>query len=153
MQLLSAQADRLNTQISTGKKLAQPSDDAIAYSRLRGLTTATADDAAMAKNLDMAGALLSQADTALSSIQSQLQRASELAIQANNGTLSDANRQAIATELDGIIQTIAGLADAKDQRGQPLMPTRRSITPSSRRSAASRKRGSSGSRGWRTVSR
>ena len=117
---LSKNEDALNTQIATGKKLQAPSDDALAYSRLRGLATQTADATAYDGNLKLASATLSSADTALTSITAQLTRASELAVQANNGTLSADNRRAIGEELAGIVQTLASLANTKDTQGQPL---------------------------------
>lgn len=117
---LTAQADTLQTQISTGKKLAAPSDDSVAYQRLRGLDQATADDAAASANLTLASGLLAQADSALDGIGEQLQRASELAVRANNGTLSDANRKVIGTELAAIADAMVGLANTLDTRGQPL---------------------------------
>ncbi|WP_174291443.1 flagellin [Sphingomonas bacterium] len=117
---LSKSEDTLNTQIATGKKLQAPSDDALAYSRLRGLATQTADATAYGGNLAIAASTLSSADTALTSITAQLTRASELAVQANNGTLSADNRRAIGEELAGIVQTIASLANGKDAQGQPL---------------------------------
>jgi flagellar hook-associated protein 3 FlgL len=116
----SAKTDALNTQIASGKKLQAPSDDSVAYQRLAGLTRTTADSAAYDANLSMAGTLLQQADTALSSITTQLQKASELAIQANNGTLNADQRAVIGQQLSSIADTIAGLANIKDLRGQPL---------------------------------
>lgn len=120
MTALTSKADTLNTQISTGKKIQAPSDDPLAYSRLRGLATRDADATAYAGNLAIAGSVLSTADTTLSSMTAQLTRASELAVQANNGTLSADNRKAIGEELAGIVQTLASLANTKDARGQPL---------------------------------
>lgn len=120
MQALSARADTLNTQISTGKKLLAPSDDSVAYQRLQGLARDGADASAYAGNIGLAQSVLQQADTTLGSITAQLQRASELTIQAGNGTLSTEARGAIATELEGILATITGLADAKDVRGGAL---------------------------------
>jgi flagellar hook-associated protein 3 FlgL len=120
MTALSARADTLSTQISTGKKLAAPSDDPLAYARLRGLATQGADADAYAGNLKVASSVLSTADTTLTSIRAQVTRASELAVQANNGTLSADNRASIAEELTGIVQTLSSLAGTKDARGQPL---------------------------------
>jgi len=120
MQTLSARADMLNTQVSTGKKLLAPSDDRVGYQRLQGLARDGADASAYAGNITLAQSVLQQADTTLGSITAQLQRASELSIQAANGTLTTEARAAIATELEGIRATITGLADAKDVRGGPL---------------------------------
>ena len=116
MQRLTTRSETLNTQIATGKKLVAPSDDPVAYQRLRGL----ADGAASAANVSLAQGVLAQADTTLSAIGAQLTHASELALQARNGTYSDADRASIAEELAGIADTIAGLANGSDARGLPL---------------------------------
>ena len=117
---LSANADRLQTSISTGQKLTAPSQDSAAYQKLAGLRRASADDAAYTSNLDVAASLLSSAGSALGSVTSQLQRASELALSARNGTQNDASRKAIATELDSIVESLASIGNGKDARGTPL---------------------------------
>ncbi|MDT8760633.1 flagellar hook-associated protein FlgL [Sphingomonas psychrotolerans] len=120
MTRLTTEADRTQLQIATGKKLLAPSDDAGAYLRLQGISRQTADDSAWAANIDMAQGLLAQTDTTLESVEAQLTRALELATQASNGTLSDTNRAAIGKELESIRDTLFGLANTKDVRGQPL---------------------------------
>ncbi len=120
MNALSKQADALQTQISTGKKFAAPSSDSAAYQRLAGIARDTADDKAYAANLTTAASVLKQSDTTLSAITDQLQRASELTVQARNGTLNDAARKAIGVEIASIVDSIASLANVKDLRGQPI---------------------------------
>ena len=120
MTRLSAQSDAIQTQISTGKKLQAPSDDSVAYQRLQGIARATADSTVAQSNLGMAASVLSQADTTLSAITTQLQRASELAVEARSGTQDAAGRGAIADELDSIRAQLVTLGNATDPRGQPL---------------------------------
>lgn len=120
MTQLSAQADKVQTQIATGKRIQTASEDPASWLRLQGMKQQTADDGAYAANITMAQGLLAQSDTTLDSVESQLQRALELATQAANGTLSDANRDAIAEELNAIRDALFGLANTRDVRGQPL---------------------------------
>jgi len=120
MQSLSARADQLQTQISTGTRLTAPSDDVVAYQKLATLKRAGANDQAYTANINVATSVLAQSDTTLASIENQLQRAAELATQANNGTLSPENRKVIGEQLKGIVQDLVGLANTKDVRGQPL---------------------------------
>ena len=120
MTALTARADTLNTQISTEKRLSSASDDVVAYQRLQTLARGKADDTAYGGNIATAQSLLQQTDTTLTSITSQLQHASELALQAKNGTLSDANRTSIADALGGIVDTLVSLANTRDARGQAL---------------------------------
>lgn len=117
---LSVTADRLQTQISTGKKFAAPSDDAAAWRQLTGIRRSVANEAVDAANVKLAQALLSSSDTALDAVSSQLQRARELAVQASSGTLSDSQKQNIATSLDAIVEDMLKLANTVDVRGQPL---------------------------------
>ena len=117
---LNVQADKLQTQISTTKKLAVASDDAAGFTRLAGLKRDASADKAIAANLDLAAGILAQSDTALGGITDQLQRAKELAVQANSGTLSASQRATIAEQLDGILADVAGLANQTDARGVPI---------------------------------
>ena len=117
---LGARADTLQTQVSTGKRLTAASDDSVAYTRLRGIATANADADISAKNLDTAASVLAQAETTLGSVTTQLQRAAELTVQARGGTLDRTAREAIAAELDEIVEQLAALGNATDPRGQPL---------------------------------
>ncbi|CAN5525120.1 flagellar hook-associated protein FlgL [soil metagenome] len=129
MTALSKQADTLSTQVSTGKKLATASEDPLAWSRLTTLRKSEVDAGAYSSNVTLAQTLVSQSDTALASVQSRLTRAQELAVQANTGVLSDANKDAIATELKGILSDLATLANSKDVRGQPLFGGASEVDP------------------------
>jgi flagellar hook-associated protein 3 FlgL len=129
MQALTTHADTLQTQISTGKRLQAPSDDVVAYQQLQLLARATANDTSYKTNINMAKSLLDQSDSTLSSIVTQIQRAQELTVEANSDTLSDSGRQAIATELKGIIQTLAQLANSQDPRGNALFGGSKGGTP------------------------
>ena len=120
MSSLTTRAQTLQDQISTGNKLAAPADDVGAYQQLRAIATAGADGTADAANIGVAQARITGADTTLTAITTQLQRASELAVQARNGTLNDSDRRGIATELGTIADTIADLANGVDASGQPL---------------------------------
>ena len=117
---LSTTADILQTQIATGKKLTAPSDDAVGYRRLQQLARDGSNDQAYADNITIVQSALGQADTTLKSITDDIQRAKELAVKANSGTLSPSDRAIIADELDSIVQGIVALANAKDSRGASI---------------------------------
>lgn len=117
---LSATTTRIQTQISTGTRLQTASDDAVAFARLQTIARSAADATTDRANIGLAQTVLSQADTTLGDVTSQFQRAQELVIQANSGTLTDANRAIIATQLRGIVDDLVGLANTKDARGEPL---------------------------------
>lgn len=123
MSSLNERATALQTQIATGKKIQSPSQDAVLSQQIAQFDRLDADDAVYKTNLTLAGAQLSQTDTALSSIYTQIQRATELATQAANGTLNDSDRANLGSELGSIAETLVGLANTKDVRGQPLFGT------------------------------
>jgi flagellar hook-associated protein 3 FlgL len=120
MNSLSAKAEALQNQISTGVKLTAPSSDSAAYQRLAGLKRDTVNDTVYAANLGTAESVLKQGDTSLTAITDQLQSATELVTQAKTGTRNAANRKAIGEQIAGIVATLTNLANAKDARGQAL---------------------------------
>jgi flagellar hook-associated protein 3 FlgL len=117
---LNARAGVLQVQIATGKKLAAPSDDAVASQQLAEFRQRDADAKVYGTNMNVAGALLRQADSTLESITGQLQRAIELTSQASNGTLTTDARRVIGAELTAIVDQLVDLGNTKDLRGQPL---------------------------------
>lgn len=121
MTQLTAEADKTQTQIATTKLGVTAVTDAASYVKLQQLQRATTGDATYKANINVAQGVLSQADQTLDSVETQLQRALELATRAANDTLSDSDRAAIGEELGSIRDTIYGLANTKDDiRGQPL---------------------------------
>ncbi len=117
---LNARAGVLQTQIATGKKLAAPSDDAVASQQLSEFRRRDADAKVYSANMAVAGALLKQADSTLGSIALQFQRAIELTTQAGNGALNVESRRVIGTELSAIVDQLVELGNTRDLRGQPL---------------------------------
>lgn len=117
---LNSQADRLQIQVATGKKIHAPSDSASSWQQLSGLKRATANDGAYASNIKMAQSLLASTDSALDTIETQLQRAKAFAVQANSQTMTPEGRAAILKEVEAIITDLLGAANTKDTRSQPL---------------------------------
>lgn len=129
MAALSATADTLQDQIASRKKLTAASQDSAGWQRLQGLVQAKADQTAYAGNVDVARAVLSQTDTALFSVQDQLQRAAELTIRARSGTLSQQDRAVIAIELAAVADDLAAISQTTDARGQPLFDAQAAPIP------------------------
>jgi flagellar hook-associated protein 3 FlgL len=100
-------------QISTGRRVNQPSDDpmAAAQERLR-----TGELEGIKRSQDsVAGAQswLAATETGLASITDILARANELAVQGANGTLSQANRDSIAAEIDQLTKSAKDALNVK----------------------------------------
>jgi flagellar hook-associated protein 3 FlgL len=102
-------------QVSTGKRINQPSDaplDAALATRLRQ----SQDDGALhLRSLEDAKAWLSVQDSSLQSASTLMARAQELSLQVQNPSLGDGGREAIATELDGIRDQLALVANTSYQ--------------------------------------
>lgn len=120
MSSLNARADRLSTEVGTGKALHTPSDNAAGWQQLSGLRRAGADDKAYDANVKMAQTLLAATDTALGTVETQLQRAKTFAVQAGSETMTPEGREALRIEIDAIITDLLGVANTKDTRGHPI---------------------------------
>ncbi|ALM54250.1 flagellar hook-associated protein FlgL [Halomonas huangheensis] len=116
------QADfmHLSQQLASGRRVVSPSDDpqaasrAVAVGQAQAVTEQFADARVSARNA------LSQEESVLNSINDAISSAKALMVQASNGTLSDADRQSVASELRGIYETVIGQANATDGNGRYL---------------------------------
>lgn len=117
---LSRQLDDTQGQIATARRVNAPADDPVAYARAAVLRRENAANAVTGRAIDAANRRLSATDTALESVGNSVQRARELALQANNASLSAADRATIGAELGEIEAQLRTLAEARDSDGQRL---------------------------------
>lgn len=110
----------LQQQLSTGKKIIRPSDDPLGATEVLKLTSEIDQTEQFKTNIDFAKRRMNIQETTLKSINTNLDRIKELAIQANVTTLTDADRDSIAKELDGIEKTLFGLMNTQDVQGEYL---------------------------------
>lgn len=116
------QADfmHLSQQLASGRRVVSPSDDpqaasrAVAVGQAQAVTEQFTDARVSARNA------LSQEESVLNSINDAISSAKALMVKASNGTLSDADRQSVASELRGIYETVVGQANATDGNGRYL---------------------------------
>jgi flagellar hook-associated protein 3 FlgL len=103
LQRANAAVAKASQQVSTGNRLSRPSDDPQAVQKALNLR---GDLAATAQYMDTASASQGWAqatDDALSDINDVLQRAREAVVQGGNGTMSQKDRNDIATQIDQLI--------------------------------------------------
>jgi flagellar hook-associated protein 3 FlgL len=100
-------------QVSSQKRLNRPSDDPADVRTSVGLNDTLAELDQFLRNIDTATSKVNAQDTTLASAGDLLQRANELAIEAANGTLDASNRQAIAAEVNQLIEAMAQDSGAK----------------------------------------
>src|SRR6266850_4764722 len=98
-------------ELSSGRRVNQPSDDPAASAILVQNHDQTIFTARYLQSLGSIQSQFQTADSALSSVILSLQRAITLGVQGANGTLSDADRAAIASELQGIQDQLVSLAN------------------------------------------
>lgn len=103
--------ERVQSELSSGKQIRQPSDDPIGTATVLRLQSSQAQITQYLKNVDEAQSWLDLTDQALSTIGDAVQRARELIVQAANDTLSAADRQAIWNELTALQQQIVATAN------------------------------------------
>ncbi len=107
-------------QISSGNRIQTPSDDPAGSAQLVRLGQQQAQLTQYSSNMTTATNSLTQEESVLDSVNSNLQRARTLAISAGDGSLSDDDRSAIADELDQIQQQLVSLMNTKDANGNYL---------------------------------
>ena len=108
------------TQIATGKRVNLPSDDPFAAARIGEIDASLAKLDQYQANGTFAMTRLGIAEEAFVGVVDNLQRVRELTLQANNATLSNADRAATADELRQRRAALLSLANATDANGRFL---------------------------------
>jgi flagellar hook-associated protein 3 FlgL len=103
----------IEAQLTSGARIAKPSDDPIGVARAIGFQQSIDQSNQYLKNIDQGTNILNNTDAALGSVTADLQRARELAVQAANGTLSPSDRAAIHLEIDQIQKSVLDLSNSK----------------------------------------
>jgi len=114
---LQSRIARLQQEVSTGKKLLQPSDDPSGYVKIQSLKQSEAAFEQYGRNISVANQRLSQEDSVLGEVVISTTRLEELAIAGANGTNDPSARRAIISEMEQISDEIATLANSVDSSG------------------------------------
>jgi flagellar hook-associated protein 3 FlgL len=125
-QLNSQQAE---LEVATGRSVNQPSDNPAASALLVQNNDQVTFNTTYLQSLVSIQGQLQTADSTLGSVTSALQRAISLGVEGANGTLSDSNRAAIATELQDIQDQIVSLANTTYQGRYIFSGTLTNIPP------------------------
>jgi flagellar hook-associated protein 3 FlgL len=117
--MMQRQRDLLETQaqIASGKRINAPSDDPVGAADATGTRSALSQFDQFKSNQDRASYLLNLAESTLGSFVDSAQSIKEKLIAAGNGAYSNAERRAIATDLQGILAQMVGLANSSDGAG------------------------------------
>jgi flagellar hook-associated protein 3 FlgL len=119
---LEANQERLaeiQRRMTTGRTIGRPSDDPAGTASALRLRSEMAQNKQYSRAIEDGKAWIDASDTALSGMAVQVRRARELVMQGINGTSSQQARDAMATELEGIRESLIGLANST-YLGRPL---------------------------------
>jgi flagellar hook-associated protein 3 FlgL len=105
-------------QLTSGKSFTTASENPTAAGSVNNYTQALAQSEQYGTNSSSAKTNLNTEDNALSQVQSQLQTLRDLALEANNGTLSSSNRSAIAIQASQIQNSLLALANTTNGNGE-----------------------------------
>lgn len=112
--------DRLQQQLTTGRTISRPSDDPTGTNRSMITRGDTANAAQYARNISDGTAFLRTTDVTMQSVLEQTRKVRELIVQASNtGSTSEASARAVQTEIEGMRQSLLGLANTVVQ-GRPI---------------------------------
>ncbi len=116
----SQQAKMLQTQqqLGSGLRILTPSDDPAAAVKVLDLNATIAKTTQFQNNIATARGRLNIEESALTTSGNILDRAKELTIQGMNATLNASDRLSIKTEVDQLIQEMAGVANTKNANGE-----------------------------------
>jgi flagellin-like hook-associated protein FlgL len=106
------QMERLLKQSQTGKAFERPRDNPSAVSTSLNLKSAISAITQYNRNVDDGKSRLDYTETNISEVDTMLQRARELTVQASNTYLTQTDRNAIALELDQLMEHIVSLSNA-----------------------------------------
>lgn len=112
---LTASETQVTQQISTGSRLTNLSDDAVAAAQSVSLSSSIAATDTFVQTASGVQSRMQAADTALGSVVTSLNSAIALAVQGTSATASAANLQTIAQQLSSLRDTILSLANSSYQ--------------------------------------
>lgn len=118
MQGHQSKLSQQNIHLSTQKRVIHGSDDAVAISTIQRLKQDVSVGEQYIKNGDAAESANSLEYISLSQVTNILQRVRELTVKAGNDTNSEDNRDVLATELEGLLDELVGVANTKDGNSQ-----------------------------------
>jgi flagellar hook-associated protein 3 FlgL len=111
---------KLQEQLTSGKVVSRPSDSPTAVNRSLQIRKDQAATTQHARNISDAQSWMETTDTALTSMVAQVRRVRDLTVQAaNDGSMTDAGRTAIAAEVSALRDSLLGLAN-ENVDGRPV---------------------------------
>jgi flagellar hook-associated protein 3 FlgL len=117
MQAQQSELHRTEAQLASGKRINKPSDDPTGAAKILDLNSTIGVIDQFSRNIGGAESSLAFEENVIAGVNNSLQRVRELAIQGNNATNSDSDRQLIAQEIYQKLDELTSLANSRDGRG------------------------------------
>lgn len=117
---LQAEQNKLSQQISTGKRISLPSDDPVGATQALEISHAQEVNKSFAETRKTAQLKLNTIESSLDSVTSLIISAQSALVGAGNAVYSDQERGFIATDLQGSLEALIGLANTQDSSGNYL---------------------------------
>lgn len=118
MQRSNVTLDKLQQQISTGKRILQPSDDPVAAAQVVKLERELAQYDKYDTAIKVTDRRLTLQESVMDSMRNSLNRVNEFVIKGSTGTLTDADRASIAVSLTTEADFMASLMNTQDGQGE-----------------------------------
>jgi flagellar hook-associated protein 3 FlgL len=120
--IMDAQVKMYSTQneLSTGKKVSSPSDDPVNASQIVTAQASVARQASFSANQAYLDGELRQLESTLGSVGDTISTAREMLVSAGNGSLNDADRRSIASNLSSLRAQLVSLGNTRGSDGQHL---------------------------------
>jgi len=111
---------QLQQQISTMKRVNNPSDDPIASAQILQLNQSDGRNTQFISNTKIVDASLSMSSQTMQDAADLMGKLKTLAVSAGDGTLNSTNLQAIQTQAQQMFQTLVGYGNTRDGQGNYL---------------------------------
>lgn len=100
-------------QLATGKKISRPSDDPVVAMKGMFYRSNLSEVEQYKRNLSESYLWMENSEAGVEHVSEALQRVRELTVQGTNGTLSDSDKEAVATEIEQIKMDIMTVANTQ----------------------------------------
>jgi len=120
MQSLEAEITQTQTELSTGIALQNAADNPAAMAQVTTLDAQISASQQYQTNGSALNSNLQMAEQSLSDATTTMQSARDLAVEANNASLTSSQRQDIATQLQSLLDQLVSTANSTDSNGNYL---------------------------------
>ncbi len=115
---VNSQLQKTQQQVSSGKKIINPSDDPVAATRILELRHELSLNKQFQRNIELAENNLKLEDDLLGGVSDVIQRIRELTVRAGNGSLNAEDLKYISQEIGERLDQLAGMMNSRDASGE-----------------------------------